>query len=676
MRPRTFRWILRPGAVAGCLLLFGMMPLSVTAQLKTALEVRSLSAEEAETSKPVDLTAVVTFAEPPSTIFIQDETAGTFFRLNGAAAPRPGDEVRVRGVTFPGLYLAGIESTTFEVLSHRGVPEAIPATFDDLASGRLHYQRVAIEGVVRTLSPEGEGASIARVALGSRVIKVRVEQAVPDDHSLIDSYVKVPGLAAGEINDRRQLVQPYLRIKKWSNIEVLKKAPAIEETQTVSPAQLLTFDADGQGGHRVIVSGTVLAVFRNGEIFLRNEDASVCVEVLRPDPTLKPGDFIEVAGFPAMERFSASLVDATILNVAINDLEPEPMELELPELIKGDNDGNLVSVTAGVSDFYRAEGGRTVLVLNDDGRNVQAVFRGIRDPIVTGSMVRVTGICEVISARGLQYRSQADSVSLRIRSPHDIEVLRAPSWWTSQRMATVLIVLIAGILLAALWITLLRRQVGNQTEALRQRIENEAALEERQRLAREFHDTLEQDLAGLSLRLDAATARGTDDKMRNFLEGSRSLVSRIQTETRNLVSDLRHSPDRNASLEEALDELVSRQSSDSGPVVKLKITELPPMPSRTVHHLKMIAQEALTNAMKHAEAGEILIDVSVDDDHLVLKVIDDGKGFEPEAETHGKAGHFGCMGIRERCRKLGAHVAWHSEPANGSTVEIQQPFNP
>ncbi|MCB1228852.1 MAG: sensor histidine kinase [Verrucomicrobiae bacterium] len=653
------------------------VPPVVRAQLHTAAEVRSLSAEEADEGKMVDLTAVVTFADAPGTIFIQDETAGTFFRPGQAIPPQPGDEVRVRGKTQPGLYLPGIEDATFEVLGHPGVPEARPVTFDDLMSGRFHYQRVAIEGVVRTIVPEEEGASLVRVALGSRIVEVQVEQPPSGDEDWIDSRVRVAGLAAGHINARRQLVAPYLRCADWTAFTRLQPGREPETTSLLSPEQLLNFDVDGQGGHRVRVRGTVLAAFPRGEIFLRDEASAVAVR-LKPDISAPAiGDRVEVMGFPQMDRFSASLADAEILVLepgAAGDVAPLPVSFS--ELMDGAEDGNLVSIEAALVDRYRTESGG-VLVLQVGRQTVQARVPSLPEAMLTGTQLRVTGICQVESIRGSEYRSTPASVSLRVRNANDIEVLGAPSWWTARRLGTVLVVLLVAMTLAALWIILLRRQVIHQTVALRHRIEHEAALEERQRIAREFHDTLEQELAGLSLRLDAAVATGGEGKLRGLLEGSRSLVSRIQTETRNLVSDLRDDgDDESLSLEGALGELAARQPADLGPEIRFEAaspTPLSNLPPRTVHHLKMIAREAVANALKHAQASRIDLILDGDDEATVMKVVDDGRGFDTEGETRGKSGHFGCMGIRERCARIGATVDWRSAPGGGTTLEVRLP---
>ena len=649
------------------------------AQLTTALEVRSLNAEAAEIGEAVDLTGIVIFSDPPTTVFVQDETAGTFFRLEGATPPEPGDEVRVRGLTFPGLYLTGIDETTFEILGHPGLPEATPATHDDLSSGRYHYQRVAIEGIVRTIAPDEEASSLVRVAMGSRVVEIRVAQPPPlDENELIDSRVRISGLAAGHINDRRQLVEPYLRCADWADFEILKPAPNSEAVPAASPEQLLNFNVSGQGGHRVRVEGTVLANFPRGELFLRHEAASIGIRLLSPDGSIKAGDHLAVMGFPEMERFSASVVDASVIDRIPGISQPEPVATSISELMKGSEDGNLVSVSAAVSDWYRAGTG-SVLVLQDDGRTIQARTPTLPDALSAGALIQVTGICQVESTRDLQYRAEPESVSLRLRSGADLVLLRAPSWWTAQRLAILLIVLVVAMLLAALWITLLRRQVIRQTAALRHRIETAAALEERQRIAREFHDTLEQELAGLSLRLDAASARGSDEKLRGFLEGSRSLVSRIQTETRNLVSDLRDSSGENAHLETTLRDLVNQHPVNVSPTLRLMIDpsfSLPPLPSRTAHHLKMIAQEAVTNALKHAQASAIELALAVDAEtrELVMRISDDGRGFDVATETLGKSGHFGCMGIRERALKLNATVNWQSQIDEGSTLEVRMPL--
>jgi signal transduction histidine kinase len=93
-----------------------------------------------------------------------------------------------------------------------------------------------------------------------------------------------------------------------------------------------------------------------------------------------------------------------------------------------------------------------------------------------------------------------------------------------------------------------------------------------------------------------------------------------------------------------------------------------------VHHLRMIAQEAVTNALKHAQAKRIEIALHADPERLLLTVADDGCGLLSSDETLGKAGHFGCMGIRERSRSMGAEVAWSSQVDQGTTLSLSLPL--
>lgn len=670
---------LRTRPIDGCVafLAIGFLCLAapVAAQVRNAKELRSLSLTEEEDGPPVHLTGVVTFSDPPSTVFIQDETAGTFFRLDSRTSPQPGDEVEVRGRAFPGLYLPGIEDAEFTVLSHSGVLDPIPVSYDDLMSGRFHYQRVVVEGIVRTVVPEEEAGSLARIAMGSRVIEVHVEQP-PTGLELVDCRVTVAGLAAGHINARRQLVEPYLRCAGWSEIEILKNAVKEESIPEISSVELLNFTVEGQGGHRVRMSGTVLASFPGGKLFLRDEGSAISVRLRYPDGSIRQGDQLVVIGFPEMSSFSASLADASVAVHENGESLPEPKILPVRDLMNGEADGDLVSIEGELIDLYRTGTGG-MLTLQSDGVTLQARTPAFPEELTPGSRVKATGIFQVETTRAYSYRSEPESVSLRLRSLSDLRVLASPSWWTPQKLAIAAITLLVAVALAGLWIGSLRRQVGRQTVALRETIEHEATLEERQRIAREFHDTLEQELAGLSLRLDAAVAHGAQEKLKGLLDGSRKLVSRIQMETRDLVSDLRDTSGAGDDLEAALRELVENQTAGIGPDFSLE-TEAQfngaSLPPRTVHHLKMIAREAIANAMKHSGAQKIELRAGLGEDDVKVEIADDGTGFDATERTRGMPGHFGCMGIRERCEKIGATVEWVSNPDKGTTVCVRLPM--
>ena len=111
------------------------------------------------------------------------------------------------------------------------------------------------------------------------------------------------------------------------------------------------------------------------------------------------------------------------------------------------------------------------------------------------------------------------------------------------------------------------------------------------------------------------------------------------------------------------------------PVLTLDLHPIPPVSGPVSHHLRMIAQEAITNTLKHAHATQITLHLSSTPSLLTLRISDNGQGFDPTAATTGKPGHFGCMGIRERARKIGASVDWQSAASQGTVITITLPLD-
>lgn len=638
------------------------------AELTTALQVRSLSFDDAKSGIPTRLRGTVTFIEGPGAVFVQDETAGTFFRPERLGSLRPGDIVEVTGATQPGSYLPGLGLSSYRVVGHGPLPPAATVGYDGLISGRYHYQRVAIEGIVRSVMPVGESRSVLRLDAGSRIVEAWVDAGIDDEAAIVDSRVRIEGLAAGGINRRRQLVQPYLRTRDSSEISVLEPAAPDDRVPRVAATDLLTFRVAGQGNHRVRVEGVVTAAVSKVLVFVRSGQTAFSLRFNIPT-TVEIGDQIDALGFTEMGRFSASVVDARLLGRKPGP-PPPPLEVDIPTVLSGVRDGDLVTLAATVTDFFRTDNG-IVLSLQRQGQALQARGAFLSEDVSLGSLVQVTGICEVESSTNVVLSSRPQTVTLQLRTPGDLAVLKSPAWWTARRLVIVLVALASIVLLAGLWIAVLRRQVRRQTAALRRRIESEAALEERQRIAREFHDSLQQDLTGLSLRLDAAAMCGLDDKARKIIDVSRGLLSRVQAETRNFVVDLRTSAATDGDLAASL-ELIAARSETAGAIeVRVEFAgPVPALPPGMVHHLRMIARESVTNAIKHARATRITIEVGIEDETLRLRISDNGRGFVPSAAIDNKTGHFGCIGIRERARKLGAKVDWDSTPERGTTVAV------
>ena len=203
-------------------------------------------------------------------------------------------------------------------------------------------------------------------------------------------------------------------------------------------------------------------------------------------------------------------------------------------------------------------------------------------------------------------------------------------------------------------------------------------LEERGRLAREIHDTLAQGFVGISSQLDAValTLNGHGDVARKHLDLARKMVRHSLTEARRSVMDLRASALEGHDLPAALSEAAHQWTAGSAVQIRVDVEgESRPLPEETEQHLLRIAQEAVTNAVKHARASHVSIHLEMASRELSLRVADDGRGFEQDEAFSEVGGHFGLLGMRERAERLGGELRLHSEPGHGTEVAVTVPIS-
>jgi signal transduction histidine kinase len=248
-----------------------------------------------------------------------------------------------------------------------------------------------------------------------------------------------------------------------------------------------------------------------------------------------------------------------------------------------------------------------------------------------------------------------------------------------------LLSLLFGILFT-IWITRIieqsagRRELIEQLEATRGELaaaERESGrLAERQRLARDIHDTLAQGFVSIVLQLQAAEGELPPgaDTARRHLELARRTASDNLAEVRRLVWDLRPEQLRAASLGEALGRLAERLAEESGVSATTTVTGTPrPLSPDAEVTLLRVTQEALANVSRHARAGRVALTLSYMDGEAALDVRDDGIGFAPGADGAGPNGGLGLHGMRERVEALGGRLAVESTPGGGTTVAVTVP---
>ncbi|SMD24373.1 sensor histidine kinase [Kibdelosporangium aridum] len=200
-------------------------------------------------------------------------------------------------------------------------------------------------------------------------------------------------------------------------------------------------------------------------------------------------------------------------------------------------------------------------------------------------------------------------------------------------------------------------------------------LDERQRMAREIHDTLAQELAALIRQLHAANrVREQPEKWQHHMDQVQLLAERGLSEARRSVQALRPAPLENSRLPEAIAEMARNWSQASGVPVRTETTGTPePLIPGIEVALFRVAQEALANIAKHAGATRAGITLSYMDDVVLLDVRDDGVGFEPDAAGPGDASGYGLGTMRQRLLGVGGTLEIESTPGEGTAIGASVP---
>jgi ligand-binding sensor domain-containing protein/signal transduction histidine kinase len=201
-----------------------------------------------------------------------------------------------------------------------------------------------------------------------------------------------------------------------------------------------------------------------------------------------------------------------------------------------------------------------------------------------------------------------------------------------------------------------------------------AVLAERNRIAREIHDTLAQGFVGISVQLETAarTFFTSPQTAIKHLDQARLLVRSSLGEARRSVLDLRHQALDSGDLASALSEVAKSLSSQT-PIELCLGTTRRRLSPEVENNLFRIGQEALTNSVKHAGAAHIRLELEFEPKSVRLKVMDDGRGFDVRRQLAVGGGRLGLLGMRERVGQIGGHLNIWSEPGSGTEITVEVP---
>jgi signal transduction histidine kinase len=219
-----------------------------------------------------------------------------------------------------------------------------------------------------------------------------------------------------------------------------------------------------------------------------------------------------------------------------------------------------------------------------------------------------------------------------------------------------------------------RRRLRDQ-EHRREMAETEftAILSERNRLAREIHDTLSQSLGAISVQLELARVHAGEISAaaRQHLASAHRLTRAALADARESIWNMRSQVLEKGDLAEALQGILRQLTDGTAVVPRLQLEgerrRLPPM---VENNLLRIGQEAITNACKHAQPGRIDVTLAFEGRSVRLTVEDDGVGFVPEARSNGGRRSFGLVGMVERAELLGGTAVLTSAPGQGTRIVV------
>jgi signal transduction histidine kinase len=486
---------------------------------------------------------------------------------------------------------------------------------------------------------------------------------------LVDAHVRLRGVYRANFTARRQLVGVEIHVPSFDLVTVLSPAPAAPYAAPLRRSDsVLEFHPRDATGRRIHVQG-VVTLHRPGRfLYLRDAGGPLRVET-RGQRALGPGDEIDVVGFPGLGEYRPLLADASYRTRG-KQPAPEPLAVRADQAMSGDLDGELIRIEGTLVERFAPEG-ETRLVLQSPLHVFEAALPdpGAFDAFRRGSRLSVTGIAAV---KGDAARVP-QSFQLLLRSAADVVMIEPAPWWTPQRAILAVASLLGVAAFAFAWVGTLHRRVREQTEILRSRLGREAALEERTRLARELHDTVEQNLAGIGYALEAVKHTLEHPTVaRAHLDRALQHVDQSMGDARRSVSALRPRALEEGGLSSALSSLAGEVARGGMARAEVDVSGQPwPLVPAVEDHLFRIGQEAVTNALKHAHANRLQIRLGYAETAFELAVLDDGCGFDSARPL--PKGHFGIIGMRERAAKLGATIELQSRSGEGTTVVVRVP---
>ncbi len=678
--------------------------------LRTIAEIRRLTKQDLVHEKDVELIGTVVITSPHHVPIVLWDGESIWceprYDVQAAGDLHLGDVIQVRGKALAGRFAPTVAIESFTKVDSKPLPEARPLNWTQIQSGAFDCQFVRTQGTVKSIDFNplfDQKALVLRLAVPEGELICMVMQWPDQPEKLVDAEVEVSGFCMPIFNSRAQFMRMNLVGAHQEAVKVLKpsRSDPFEAPETPIDDLILFSPADALAPrlpHRKRVSGVVTAAVSGSYLYLSNQSRNMRVES-KQIKNLVPGDFVDCCGFVTPGECYPILSDAIIRKRGRSNV-PEPaqvstgrvLDVELPPLGVQwvDYDSRLVEFTGRLEGLENLPDFPLRIVIDSEGTLVPAQLeptslRGHLPQLEHGSLIKITGICQVRyhPARHAAFTKWPESFSVLLRSPDDVQVLEPASWWTAERLAGALAWTLAILAVAIAMIEYLRRRIlqkekehqaaGRQQRELQ--LKTQAVIAERERLAMDLHDTLNQTLAAARMHLYTMKASQPSPAFQSNIGLVESAINQAMDESRRSIYDLHERVLRNKSLDQAIDDscslLVQGQSVE---LVVNKSEEPIHIDLVSTQHLLCLAREAVANALKHAKAKKIEITLKRSQEWVEIIVEDDGVGFEPSRFKQVIERQYGIRGMKSRADQLRGSVDFVKRNPSGTEVRITSPL--
>lgn len=562
----------------------------------------------------------------------------------------------------PSHLQGGMRSRTWYRIHVVVVGCSIAAEAQNIGTGQTAY--TGFEDTQEACLKEG-GIALHTTATAAAWRHIRVTRVTPADITTMAGRLAFTEKPAYPIREREYsaMREKYLsqvpseEVNRPANLGTFGPVDQLESSELVTVNDLRS---QVWNTEPVRIVGVVTTA---SPLYLQDPTAGVHVDTV-PGASFQLGDEVEMVGRPELDgpviRFRP------LAGRFLSDRVPvAPLSVTATQAATGRYEGSLIEVTGTVRSSKTLPDGQLGVILADGEQQFTVrvpydLFHASSSRLEANSRVRVRGVCSMDRSND----TDRATFVLYATSSTDITLLEGPPWWTGPR----LVCLIAGLVALV--------GGGIFLYGIEERAKLRIVQEERERLSYDMHDTLAQSLAGVGFRLQGIhrSLQASGAVPQTYIDDLKmtcNLIANTHREASSSIAALHPSSQKEGDILRLLEEAASSMLDDEEfPVIVSSQGTARPLSPVVADALYRVGREAIANAVRHAQARSIRVQLFYRSRDVVLSVTDDGIGFDFDPDRAG----FGIKSMIKRCATVKAQISISTMPEGGCRVQITSPY--